>query len=206
MSESVMRGLGLCAILLLSGCAATQTVPEDHFYRLSELPAARYSTPPIPGVLKVERVRAAGIFQERALLFSHTATPQLVERYHYHFWVDTPGVLIRRQLIDYLRRRGIAQLVVGDEPAGQGPMRLQLQLDDLERIVDADGSIRVRVSLETVVTRGSGGRPLMIRRYQRVARVAGRSIPASIRAMDQALGEIYRELARDLPKAVAAAG
>ena len=194
-----------CAGLMLAGCAATQSVPEDHFYRLTPPSVAEpFATPPISGVLKVERVKAIGIYQERSVLFSREATPETLERYHYHFWVDAPAVLLRRHLVAYLRKRAVAQLVLGGETQQAGDIQLQLELNNFERILNTAGPVQVIVGLGVVAKTGRGEKPLLIKSYSAVKSVDDPAMPASIRVINQALQDIYRQLTDDLTAAVVA--
>ncbi|MCP4431544.1 MAG: hypothetical protein GY806_11240, partial [Gammaproteobacteria bacterium] len=93
------------AIALLAGCVSSAPVPQNNFYRLTELqPAKAKQNNQLPGVLLVERVKAVGILRERPLLYSFEKSPEAVKQHHYHHWVDAPTSLIREQLSTYLRR------------------------------------------------------------------------------------------------------
>lgn len=193
-----------CASLVLAGCASTQSVPEDHFYRLTPLSVAEpFTVPPFAGVIKVERVKAFGIFQERAVLFSREATPETLERYHYHFWIDAPTALLRKHLVAYLRKRGIAQLVVGSEIQQPGDIQLQLELNNFERILNDTGKIQVKVGLAVVVNNGRGEKPLLIKSYSAMKKLDDKTMPASIKAFNQGLQDIYQQLSEDLMAVVA---
>ena len=199
------RFLLCCVGLVFAGCASTQSVPEDHFYRLTPLAVVEpFATPPIAGVLKVDRVKAIGIYQERSLLFSREATPETLERYHYHFWVDAPAVLLRKHLVAYLRKRAVAPLVLGGETRQTGDIQLQLELHNFERILNDAGPVQVMVGLGLVAKTGRGEKPLLIKSYSTVKSVDDAAMPASIRAINQGLADIYRQLTDDLTAALVA--
>lgn len=204
MIEMMRRGAWWGLVLLLAGCAATAPVPEDHFYRLGVLEAeGRFDVSPIDGVLAVQRIDAFGLLRDRALLYSEAATPQDLQRHHYHFWIDAPNDLIRDQLVQYLRDVGVARLVAAEHIELDGDVRLQLQLRDFSRRLQKGGTVSVRVELGAVLNPGKRGEPLLVNRYVREVQAANRSIAASVAAYDTALTQIYDDLTSDILKALA---
>jgi ABC-type uncharacterized transport system auxiliary subunit len=185
--------------LLLGACAGgAPPAPDDHYYRLlPSQPPARAATPPIAGTLKVEPVKAYGIYRERALLYARQTHPEGLQQHRYHYWIDTPTRLIRDQLVDYLRASGVAHRVAGAQIAQHGDVRLKLTLKQFERVIGADRGTSVRVALDAVIT-DSRGHPLKITGYARELAAADASIPASVNALNLALRQIYGELLGDL--------
>ncbi len=199
MSEPrLRRGYWVVALpLLLGACAGAPPVPDDHYYRLLTIqPPPQSESVLIPGVLKVETIKAHGIYRERALLYSLQTQPEGLRQHRYHYWIDTPTRLIREQLVDYLRASGVAGQVAGSQLAQRGDVRLKLTLKSFERVVHNSES-SVRVALEAVIT-DSKGRPLGITRYTRELPAADASIPASVTAINLALKQIYAELLGNL--------
>ncbi|MFN2339023.1 MAG: ABC-type transport auxiliary lipoprotein family protein [Gammaproteobacteria bacterium] len=183
--------------LFLSGCAGT--VPDDHFYRLATLPVEQaFERPPLVGVLRVERVEAVGLLRDRALLYSHADRPQQLQRHHYHHWIGPPPVLVRDQLVQYLRDSDIADLVATDPMGRDADLYLHLELRDFSRRLHAGGRAAVRVELGLVAQPADRESPQLVRRYAREVTAANGSPAAAVTAFDQALAEIYGELARDL--------
>lgn len=196
--------LALLLALSLAGCAGTGSVPEDHFYRLSTLTVDRpFAQPPLSGVLRVERIEAVGLLRDRALLYSDAATPQLLQRHHYHFWTGPPPVLVRDQLVQYLRDGGVAALVAADDLRQEADIHLRLELRDFSRRLHGNGSTTVRVELGVVAQPAGRTLPLLVQRYEReVAAANGRPAAAAV-AFDVALAEIYAELQQDLLRVAA---
>ena len=184
---------------LLAGCAATVSVPEDHYYRLSTLSAGSSSgQPPLAGVLRVERVEAVALLRDRALLYSNAASPQLLQRHHYHFWVGSPPVLVRDQLVQYLRDSGIATLVAADHLRQETDIHLRLELRDFSRRLQDDGTATVVVALGVVAHPAGRASTLLVQRYEREVMAANGGPAAAVAAFDVALAEIYAELLQDL--------
>ncbi len=201
MNRRVWVGL---LVVLLSGCAGSGQVPEEHFYRLGTLTmTAPYSQPPIAGVLEVERMDAFGLLRDRALLYSAAATPQELQRHHYHFWVDAPTELIRDQLVQYLRDAHVAKLVTADHIDQDGDIRLRLELRDFSRRLQPGGKASVRVELGVIANPKGKGMPLLVKRYAHEAAAHDGSPSASVAAFDQALAQIYAEMLVDLLQALA---
>lgn len=189
--------------LLLGACASSGPVPEDQFYRLGALAAEQsYASPPIAGVLKVERMDAYGIFRERAVLFSYADTPEAVKRHHYHHWVDAPPTLLRDQLVAYLRAAGVATTVAGGVVEMSGDVRLRLELKDFTRVLKTGGAVQVRVALDLVVMARGQAAPSLIRSYAEQMAAADATMPASVRAFDAVLAKLYARLLDDLVQAL----
>lgn len=189
----------LLLVLFLAGCAGTATVPEDHFYRLSTLPAGQsFTSPPLAGVLRVERIEAVGLLRDRAMLYSDAGTPQQLRRHHYHFWTGSPPVLVRDQLVQYLRDRGIASLVVADHLRQEPDVHLRLELRDFSRRLQGNGAATARVELGVMAHTADRAPPLLVRRYAREVAAANGSPGAAAAAFDAALAEIYVELVQEL--------
>jgi ABC-type uncharacterized transport system auxiliary subunit len=188
--------LGLC--LLLTACATPEPIPEDQFYRLvSPGEPVRLANPAIKGTLKVEPIKTFGIYRERAILFSHSDQPESLKQHHYNHWIDTPTRLIRDQLVDYLRARGVAGTVAGAQIGLNGDIRLYLELKNFERVIHPTDDVSVKVRLDAVITDKSN-RPLKITSYLSEIPAGESSVAASVAAINQALSEIYRRLADDL--------
>lgn len=191
--------LSLCLALFLSGCAGTGALPEDHFYRLATLPVEQpFERPLLAGVLRVQRVEAVGLLRDRALLYSHVATPQQLQRHHYHHWVGPPPVLVQDQLVQYLRDSGLAGLVAADPMDRDADLHLQLEVRDFSRRLHANGRAAVRVELGLIAQPAGREPPLLVRRYMREVMASNGSPAAAVTAFDVALAEIYGELVQDL--------
>ncbi|MCW9059368.1 MAG: ABC-type transport auxiliary lipoprotein family protein [Gammaproteobacteria bacterium] len=190
--------LYLCLVLFLGGCAGTDAVPEDHFYRLATLSVEQpFESPPLAGVLRVERVEAVGLLRDRALLYSHAAAPQQLQRHHYHHWVGPPPVLVQDQLVQYLRDRRLADLVATDSMDRNADLHLRLEVRDFSRRLHVNGAA-VRVELGLIAQPAGREPPLLVRRYMREVMANNGSPAAAVTAFDVALAEIYGELVQDL--------
>lgn len=190
--------LWLLLPLLIAACATGEPIPEDHYYRLiAPVAPARLAEPAIPGTLKVEPIETFGIYRERAMLYARSDNPAGLGQHHYHYWIDTPSRLIRDQLVDYLRKSGVADTVAGAQIGLRGDLRLHLELKNFERVIHPSGAVSVKVRLDAVITDPSE-RPLKIASYLREPQADDASIAASVDAFNRALEGIYGQLLKDL--------
>ena len=196
--SSIFYRLVLSSLLMTGGCATTAPVPEDRFYRLLDTPELKkQSTTAYNGTLKVEPIKAFGIYRERAILFTHSDSPETLRQHHYHHWIDTPTRLIREQLVDYFRKSAIATRVTGAQLAGKSDFRLHLELKHFERIIHPSGDVAVKIRLDAILSDASN-QTILTRSYVREPMASDNSIAASVAAMNQALGDIYRELGSEI--------
>jgi ABC-type uncharacterized transport system auxiliary subunit len=190
----------LTAILLQTGCASTGPAPQDHYYRLTAPDTAQpLEAPLIQGVLTVDRIKAPGILRERALLYSLESSPEEVKQYRYHHWIGTLPNMIREQLVVYLRQSNIAAYVEGEQTTAEADVRLKIKLKKFERVLSnkGDGAM-VSLKLEVVVTSDRRPEWVMMQGYSVVEPASDKTMLASVRAMNEGLGEIYLQLLTDL--------
>lgn len=212
-SRCLLCGLALLGTLALAGCVGGEPVPQDHFYRLPALkPAKALPTPLVTGTLGVERLRADGLYQERAMLYIERDHPLQVQRYHYHHWAAVPGTMIQQSLVGYLRAAGAAAHVERAAPGLGARARITGRVLRLERMVGG-GPVRVVVELELHLSPpprawgdeaprdsdapGPGGD------YRAKVRAADASMDATVQAYGKALERIYGRFLHDARAAAA---
>jgi ABC-type uncharacterized transport system auxiliary subunit len=180
--------------LCLCGCfGAGSLAPQDHFYRLPRIASAVPQANP----LHLQRVAVAGfvaddLHRDRALLFSDSAAPLQLRRYHYHHWAATPSQLLQEHLISYLRHTQFApQVVRDDEQQSQAMIRGRIQR--LERILQPNQtSILVQVEL-SLSYKIADDIQTVRREYTRESVVADSLLDTSVQAYGLALEDIYRQ-------------
>jgi ABC-type uncharacterized transport system auxiliary subunit len=156
------------------------------------------ASPILEGTLGVPPLQGSAIYRERYVLYAEATTPQRLGRHHYHYWVDPPLKLVRRHLVDYLRQRQVATLVAGDDLDVRAEVEIRLQLRAFERILSADGSVRVRAAFDAQVRRRGQREPLLLARYAGEELAQGDGVSASVAAFERVLERLYGELLRDL--------
>jgi len=193
--------LASAAAFGLTACGSADPVPPDMFYRLTGLaqPAA-LAGGPIKGTIEVPPFRAAGVVNERAILYREG--PRALTQYSYHSWSEPPAVLVQQAFIDALRSAQAFALV------GTPSMRLDRDyeligaLQQFEHVIAGNAGTAV-VEVEVVLRRVRGNQVLIAKTYRGEEPASVSDIDAAVgsfaKAMDKILAEFLRDLAA-LPK------
>lgn len=195
-----MRRLLLIAIMLLAGCTQPP-IPQDNFYRVALRGPAQGTNlaAKLPaGPILVERFTADGLAASRPIVFTEGQT-EVLQTYHYHYWVEPPTVLLQTALADYLRKAGAAQVVTPElkvEPA----VTISGRIRAFEQVRGGSGGA-VRVQLELAATEPTSGRLLLFKSYRAEPRTAGGSVSEAAQQLGAALDQIFAEFVRDLATA-----
>ncbi len=197
----------LAAVISLSvvliGCASSSSMPEDHYYRLSQINNVnKISATIINETLVVERVKAYGIYHERAMLYAQEDSPETLKYHHYHYWIDKPAVLVREQFIRYLRDAAVAQHVVESEIRQHDGIMLNLELKNFERELHNNGEVFVRISLGLRTFNTKRNTPIFSQDYTEIIKADDGSMAATVRAFNIGLADIYQKLSNDLISSV----
>ena len=195
------RGFRPLIVLLAPLLAACNQppLPQDTFYRLQvDLPGVAAATPRLNGTLEVERFVADGLTAGRPIVYSRSDRPHELQEYHYHFWTEPPPIMLRDQLIAYLRASRVATAVVTPELRVAADYVLAGKITRLERVVGA--APRAVVELELGVRETDNDRLLFVDTYRDEEAASGDSVGAAVAALNVALARIYARFAADLKK------
>lgn len=193
MSLAVRHWCWLLALIALTGCGAPPK--KDTFYRLPE-PAAESPPSAAHGgpLIQVPPFSANGLVSERALVHAR-ADGVTLEQYNYHFWVDSPRLMLQEALSAALASSLDAR-VVAEAVAGAHSVRGRI-----ERLERAGGAAAVaRVALAFEVHAPHGGPALFTRRYAREVEPADDSIAACAAALGRASQDMLAEFATELAR------
>jgi len=186
--------LALLALPFLVACLGPG--PRDHFYRPAAIrPSEPLAEPILQGSLEVERLRADALTRERAILWVDDPESVQVTPYAYHLWIDSPTVMIQRDLADFLRLAGVAERVVLPEMNVDEAYEL---FGWIERLVHVTGNDSVVVEIEFSLAHPRGGGQIMERRYRVEQAVAGSGMDAAAEAFSSALQQIFDRLVADI--------
>lgn len=187
----------LPALLLLLGACAQPEVPTDRFYRLDVAqPQTRFAKPPLDGTLEVERFVADGLTAGRPITYSESGRPREVLEYHYHFWTEPPTIMLRDQLVAYLRAAKVADTVVTPEHRVEPDYELSGKIKRLEQVKGKPpGAV---VELELALKRSADGRILILHTYRIEAEAKSGTVAAAVEALNSALGLIYARFLNDI--------
>lgn len=187
----------LPALLLVLGACAQPEVPTDRFYRLDvAAPETRLAKPPLAGTLEVSRFIADGLTAGRPIVYSESGRPREVLEYHYHFWTEPPTIMLRDQLVTYLRAANVASTVVTPEHRVEPDYELSGKIKRLEQVKGTPpGAV---VELELALKRSADGQILLLDTYRIEAEARTGSVVAAVDALNSALGLIYTRFTNDI--------
>lgn len=199
-SKSSMRRIAIIGLVaLVSSCAAQAPVPQDKFYRLQAVLASDpLSTPVLPGVLEVERFTADGLTAGRPIVYADAGDPNQLREYHYHFWTQPPTIMLRDELVTYLRNAGVAKSVVTPEMRLDSDHVLTGRIRMLEQIVGAKNA--TAVELEVSLRNPKDGKLLFLKSYRHEAEQSSTGVASAVDSLNEALNIIYADLLDDLRK------
>lgn len=199
-APAAMRWLpvALGGLALLAACFGG-AAPRDHFYRpASPQPSTALAKPVLPGTLEVERLRSDALTRERSILHVDSASSVQVDPYPYHLWIDTPTVMIQRDLAEFLRLSDVAERVVLPEMN----VREDFVLGGwIERMVHVTSSDTALLEIEFALSRARGGGQILQRRYRVEKPVGGRGTEAVVAAFGAGMHEIFEKLVADIAAA-----
>lgn len=181
------------------GCASSSSMPEDNYYRLTPInQIEKLSAPRINATLVVERVKAYGIYHERAILYVPEDSPETLKYHHYHHWIDKPATLVREHLLRYLRDLAVADNIVADQGRQNDALLLKLDLKNFERELHRNGEVYVKISLGLRIVNKKHHNPILVQDYTETSRAEDGSMAATIHAFNLGLANIYQQLSEDL--------
>lgn len=187
----------LPALLLVLGACAQPVVPTDRFYRLDVAePETQFATPRLKGTLEVDRFVADGLTAGRPIVYSESGRPREVLEYHYHFWTEPPTIMLRDQLVTYLRAAKVADIVVTPEHRVEPDYEIAGKIKRLEQVVGKPpGAV---VELELALKRSADGQILILNTYRIEAEAKSGTVGAAVDALNSALGLIYARFINDI--------
>ena len=189
-------------VTLLSGCVGAEPVPEDRFYRLPLAePANTHVAPLLAGTLGILDFRANSLLRERAILYIRENSPLEIQRYHYHFWSESPPDLVRDHLRNFLVNAKVAPEVDRLQRRRQTDFLLGGRVLKFERYMATDG-IWVRISIELNLERTDSDEVLVSRVFDRTLKVEGGSMHRTVESFGGGLEAIYREFVEELATAL----
>lgn len=196
------RYAGLIAAIVipvwLSGCAASQApVPEDKYYRLQAVAAsAPLAAPIFNGTLEIERFSADGLTAGRPIVYVEETGPNQLQEYHYHFWTQPPTIMLRDELVTYLRAVNIAGNVVIPEMRLAPDYVMAGRIRKLEQIKTTSES--AAIELEISVRQPGNGQLLFLKSYRHETPQAASGVAGAVRALNEGWNQILAELLEDL--------
>ena len=197
MKKGYLPALGLIAAGFLAACGSAAPVPEDKFYRLV-VSAPSSSKTLFPGIMEVDRFVADGLTAGRPIVYSETGKPFQVKEFHYHFWTQPPTVMLRDELVSYLRARKISDTVVTPEMRVTPDYILTGKIKRLEKVLgDPPKAV---LELELGLRKESGDKILLLDTYRVETVSDGPGVDAAVKSLNTALTTIFGKFVHDLSK------
>jgi ABC-type uncharacterized transport system auxiliary subunit len=194
-NRSLAIGLTLAAVAALAGCAQ-QKIPQDSFYRLSNSASVSPAGAPLDGTLVVPRFLSDGLLSERPVVFALNNSPQRLQQYNYHFWVESPSRMIQELTVDYLRKANLAPRVVTPEFRTPGDYELTGKIKRFEQVQGRPP--RAVVTLEFGLYRVRDGHLLHLESYEKSIPLNDEDVSRATVAMGVAVQQILAGLVQDI--------
>ncbi len=184
----------------LTGCAGSGVpVPSDRFHRLMiGAPTTVYESPRLAGAMEVDRFRATGVLQDRAIVFVQRDSPNVLRQYDYQRWADPPTRMLQMVTVDYLREARVADQVVATGLRVDPTFTLIGEIKKLEHVLGNSSS--VVVELEFGLREHRDGSLVWVKSYTSSRKVKDDSVAAATRAISVAVEEILGSLTADLAR------
>lgn len=185
--------------VLLASCATQPPVPEDKYYRLQSVVAtAPLPAPVLDGTLEIERFSADGLTAGRPIVYVEDAVPNQLQEYHYHFWTQPPTIMLRDEMVTYLRALNVAKNVVTPEMRLNSDYVLTGRIRRLEQVkTNAEGAV---IEIEVALRRPSDGKLLFLKSYRNEAKQPAPGVAGAVRALNEGWNLILADLYADLRK------
>jgi uncharacterized lipoprotein YmbA len=183
---------------LLAACGSVAPVPEDQFYRLRVDAPSQADKVLFPGTMEVDRFVADGLTAGRPIVYSESGKPYQVREYHYQFWTQPPTVMLRDELVSYLRARKAADLVVTPEMRGNPDYILTGKIKQLEKVIGS--TPKAVLEIELALRKAGGGKILFLNTYRMEMVSDGPEVSDAVKSLNMALTKIYKKFVDDLSK------
>ena len=196
MTPATLKAIRAALLLAtLTGClGAAPPIPRDHYYRVAVEPTSGVEAH-FPGTISVAQIEAEGLLRERPLLFSSGGGNE-VQQHDYHYWTEAPPRMLQTQLVDYLRRNGVAESVITPDLRLPADFQVTGNIRRFERVLLGDAT-KVVAEIELAMTDVRRRRLVVVQSYGAEVAAQDDSVESSVRALDDALGQIFARFVTD---------
>lgn len=187
---NLLRWLQVLIISFVLVACSQPPVPKDNFYRLHVgSPKQVYKKHILAGTVEVQRFNADGLMANRHIAYANSQRPNLLNEYNYHFWSEPPPVMIRDQLVDYLRAAKTSKRVVTPELRVSSAYIVSGKIKRFEHI--RGNNAHAAVELELAARHRRSGDLLYLGTYGVKTPVAGRDVASAVEAINRSVKEIF---------------
>lgn len=203
--QAAGRGLlGIVAAALLGACATAPGIPETTWHRLPAASAPAALTSPSALPIVVQRLEADGLHADQALLYALDSSGERLRAYHYNLWVDPPGYLLQRRMVQRLRAANASERITDQLPGRPPALWISGRIERFERVPREPAGFEAQVSLRLRVTARDGRLPLVDGEYASTIAASDDSLAASVAALGNATDAALDRFLRDLDRALQA--
>ena len=150
----------------------------------------------LTGAVEVQRFSADGLTGSRPIVYSDALGAQHVQAYHYHFWTESPTLMLRNELIKILRSAGVAQSVVTSELRVEASYGVSGRIRRFEQVRGT--AKQVLAEIEINLTQLVSERLLLIKSYRVVKTAKDDSVDAAVAALGESIQEIFDRFIEDI--------
>ncbi len=198
--KAIMKSAVSLAILAsVAACGSAPPVPEDNYFRLQAVFVGQPATTKLfDGTIEIDRFVADGLTSERSIVYSERAKSSQVKAYHYQFWIKPPTVMLRDELVSYLREAKIADAIVTPEMRIDAKYALTGKIRHLEQV--RGEANRGLLELELGLRDPRNGKLLFLKSYRADNQAAGGDVADAVDALNTGISIVYADFLADLKK------
>ncbi len=191
--------VSLAMLASVAACGSAPPVPEDHYFRLQAVFAGQPATTRLfDGAIEVDRFVADGLTSERSIVYSDKGKSHQVKAYHYQFWIKPPTVMLRDELVSFLREANIAEAVVTPEMRIDAKYVLTGKIRHLEQV--RGDTNRGLMELELGLRDPHNGKLLFLKSYRADNQAGGGGVEDAVESLNTGLSIVYADFLADLNK------
>ena len=153
------------------------------------------------GIQRFHRVFDAiadGLTSERSIVYSDKGKSHQVKAYHYQFWIKPPTVMLRDELVSFLREANIAEAVVTPEMRIDAKYVLTGKIRHLEQV--RGDTNRGLMELELGLRDPHNGKLLFLKSYRADNQAGGGGVEDAVESLNTGLSIVYADFLADLNK------
>jgi ABC-type uncharacterized transport system auxiliary subunit len=132
-------------------------------------------------------------------VYSQIETPNQVRAYHYDFWIKPPTVMLRDELVSFLRASKISDAVVTPEMRVNSEYTLTGKIKHLEQVKMKAGHKTV-LEIELGLRKPGTGKLLFLDTYRLENDANGSDVAAAVVSLNTSLSTIYLEFLTSISK------
>lgn len=186
--------LSVPVMFVIVACAAQPPATQDRYYRIDVQQPASVGVI-LPGTLEMEPFGAEGLVAGRAIIHVETEGATTLQEYNYDFWAEPPGIMIRDDLMSYLRDAGVANAIVTPEMRASADYVLSGRVSRLEMV--RGPTPKAYVELEIAITKESNGKVRLVKSYGLSVAATDGTVEAAVAAANRGVEAIFAQFLKD---------